>query len=407
MKKSNIIYLIITVLFIIFSIIILHNTNLDNNIELSKALEVIIILFLLRISFGCFLYIRRQYVKSMYSYNIILNVGLLLFLIINILRYINLLVLNWNVLNINDIYNNTVRSFSYFAMLILPCIVILSIYSIISNIVLIIKEGFSYRNVLGIVLGFISIVGLFGSQFIYFLTSKLFFSGQALIFKRFIDVFLNASLSYLYTIIIATLYCNIMASRHNPKYDKDFVIILGSKIRDDGGLTPLLKGRVDRALKFGKEQLDNSGKKIYYIPTGGKGDDEVISEAKAIKNYLVECGVDEKYILIEDKARSTIENMKFSKEIIKKKKEDAKISFSTTSYHVFRSGVIASSQGIDCEGMGSKTKWYFYTNALIREFIANMVQERKRHIGIILVINIFALILIIIGYYFNLIAFVN
>ena len=225
--------------------------------------------------------------------------------------------------------------------------------------------------------------------------------------KRFIDIFLNATLSYLYSIIIATLFCNIMASRHNPKYDKDFVIILGSKIKDNGELTPLLKGRVDRAIRFGKEQFDSSGKKIYYIPSGGKGRDEVISEAEAIRNYLVKCGIDKKDIIIENKSTSTEENMKFSNEIIKKKKQDAKISFSTTNYHVFRSGVIASNEGIYCEGMGSKTKWYFYTNALIREFIATLVQERKRHIGLILVINISTLILVLIGYFYNLIAFIN
>jgi uncharacterized SAM-binding protein YcdF (DUF218 family) len=93
--------------------------------------------------------------------------------------------------------------------------------------------------------------------------------------------------------------------------------------------------------------------------------------------------------------------MKFSNEIILKKKKDAKICFSTTNYHVFRSGVIANECGIDCEGMGSKTKWYFYTNALIREFIANLFQEKRRHIGILLIINLSTLILVLIGYYYH------
>ena len=93
--------------------------------------------------------------------------------------------------------------------------------------------------------------------------------------------------------------------------------------------------------------------------------------------------------------------MKFSKDKIDNAKKDAKISFATTNYHVFRSGVIAYNQGIDCEGMGSKTKWYFYTNALIREFVANLVQERKKHIAIILMINISLFILILIGKYYN------
>ena len=95
--------------------------------------------------------------------------------------------------------------------------------------------------------------------------------------------------------------------------------------------------------------------------------------------------------------------MKFSNKIIIDNTKDAKISFSTTNYHVFRSGVIANNCGIDCEGMGSKTKWYFYTNALIREFIANLVQERKKHIALIILMNISIIILVLIGYYYNLI----
>ena len=89
--------------------------------------------------------------------------------------------------------------------------------------------------------------------------------------------------------------------------------------------------------------------------------------------------------------------MKFSKNIIEEISKEAKVSFSTTNYHVFRSGMIANEQGLDCEGMGSKTKWYFYTNALIREFIANLVQERKKHIILLLLINISLILLIVIG----------
>jgi hypothetical protein len=74
---------------------------------------------------------------------------------------------------------------------------------------------------------------------------------------------------------------------------------------------------------------------------------------------------------------------------------------------VFRSGVIASEVGIDCEGMGSKTKWYFYTNALIREFMANIVQERKKHIIMLLMINLSLLILIFIGRCYNFLSILN
>ena len=402
MNKRKIVYFITTLLFVLCCIVIISRTDLANNVELSKAIEIILILYLIRLSYGCILYIKKKFTKQYYSYKSIMILALSIFININILRQIDLLIENWNLINIVDIYNNTIESFSFFAMLTLPCIIILSIYSIITNIILIQKEGFAPRNLLGILLGIISLVGLYDSQMIYILTSKLLAGTEQIIIKKLIDVCINATLSYLYALIIATLYCNIKSARHNPAYDKDFVIILGSKINKDGSLTPLLKGRADRAIEFGNNQYEQTKKKIVYIPSGGQGSDEVIAEAKAIKHYLIENGINENSIVIEDKSSSTIENMRFSKEIIYKINKDAKISFSTSDYHVFRSGIIANNQGIECEGMGCKTKWYFYTNALIREFVANLSQEKKYHILVLLVINIILILLVMIGYYYNL-----
>ena len=288
-------------------------------------------------------------------------------------------------------------------MLTLPCIIVLSIYSIITNIILIKKEGFSYTNMFGILLGIFALIGLFGSQAIYLITSKLPLGDKQLVIKKTADICINVTLSYFYTLIIATLYCNIKAAKHVPSYDKDFVIILGSKIRNDGTLTPLLKGRADKAIEFGRNQMKNTKKSIYYIPSGGQGSDEIISEGLAIKNYLIQQGIDKNHILVENKSTSTIENMMYSNDIILKKKKNAKISFSTTNYHVFRSGVIANECGIDCEGMGSNTKWYFYTNALIREFIANLVQEKYKHISLLVITNMFTIGFVLIGYYYSLI----
>ncbi|MBQ9181082.1 MAG: YdcF family protein [Bacilli bacterium] len=407
MKKSRIIYFFVTLIFVILSIFILSKTDISNNVLLSKSIQMILILFLIRISIGCFLYIKKLYNKQKYSYDIVMNLGLLIFINVNILRQINLLIQNWNVLKIIDIYNNTLKSFSFFALLTLPCIIFFALFSIITNVILIKKEGFSSKNLLGIILGVLALIGILGSQTLYYVITKILFREDKQFIKYALDICINATLSYLYTLIIATLYCNIKAGKHVPKYDKDFVIILGSKINSDGSLTPLLKGRVDKAIEFATNQYENTNKKIIYVPSGGQGADEIISEAEAIKNYLIEHGVNKNQILIEDKSTSTVENMKFSKNIIFEKNNAGNIIFSTTNYHVFRSGIIANNQGIDCEGIGSKTKWYFYTNALIREFIANLFQERTKHIILLLLINISLLILIIIGKYSNFLNIIN
>ena len=379
---------------------------MSNNVLLSKSIQIILILALIRISIGCTMFIKTQYERQKYDYKIIMNLGLLIFINVNILRQINLLIQNWNVLNITDIYMNTLKSFSFFAMLTLPCIIVLSIYSIITNIILIKKEGFSPRRSLGIILGAFALIGLLGSQGIYLLLKNALLGTDRQFIKFALDICINATMSYLYTLIIATLYCNIRAARHIPTFDQDFIIILGSKIKKDGSLTPLLQARVDKAIDFGNKQYEATKKKIVYVPSGGQGRDEYIAEAEAIKKYLMSKGIKENQIMIEDKSKNTIENMKFSKNKIEEVNKDAKISFSTTNYHVFRSGVIANEQGLDCEGMGSKTKWYFYTNALIREFIANLVQERKSHIILILLINISLIVLIFIGRHYNLLTFI-
>lgn len=400
MKRNRIIYLIVTLIFIIAGLTILSKTELTNSVALSKSIQIILILFLIKISIGCSFYIKKQYKKQKYSYGIIMNLGLLIFINVNILRQIDLLIQNWNVLSIVDIYNNTLRSFSFFAMLLLPCIIVLSIYSIVANFILIKKEGFNPTKLLGIILGVLSLLGLFGSQTLYYVISKLLLSSDKKTIKYTLDICINGTLSYFYTLIVATLYCNIKAAKHIPSYDKDYIIILGSRIRKDGTLTPLLKARVDKAIEFANKQYEKTKKRIVYIPSGGKGKDEIISEAKAIEKYLIEKGIDKKQIIIEDKSTSTTENMKFSKEKIIKK--NAKVSFSTTNYHVFRSGVIAYEQGIDCEGIGSKTKWYFYSNALIREFVANLAYEKTKHLILLLMINISLVALIVIGYFNNL-----
>ena len=49
--------------------------------------------------------------------------------------------------------------------------------------------------------------------------------------------------------------------------------------------------------------------------------------------------------------------------------------FVTTNYHVFRSGVWAGLAGLHAEGLGSKTKWWFWPNAFIRECIGLLVKR--------------------------------
>ena len=218
------IYGIVSVLLFLIAIIILSIIDKTNSIKLSLVIQVLLILYLSKIVWGCTIYIKDQYKKQKYSYSIIMNLGLVIFLVINILRQINLLFVNWNMTSINDLYINTLNSFSYFAFFILPLIVAIAIYSIFTNIFLIVKEGFKFQNLLGIIFGICIIVGALASQFIYEIIGHIEFLNSKIYIKKFIDIGLNAVLCYFYCLTLATLYANIMAAKHKPNLDRKSVV---------------------------------------------------------------------------------------------------------------------------------------------------------------------------------------
>ena len=54
---------------------------------------------------------------------------------------------------------------------------------------------------------------------------------------------------------------------------------------------------------------------------------------------------------------------------------ELKVGFSTTNYHVFRGYVCAHRAGMAVEGLGAKTKAYFWPNAFLREFAGLLVAQ--------------------------------
>ncbi len=257
----------------------------------------------------------------------------------------------------------------------------------VSNISLIRHEGFRTRNALGIILSLVMILG----EVLVFVITELFGSGsemQMKIFNGCTSIFASFY-AFMECFLIGAILCGSLSASHEPAYDKDYLIILGCKVKPDGTLYPLIRGRVDRAIAFYKKQLEKTGKKAIFIPSGGQGSDETISEADAMKRYLLEQGIPEEQILVENQSKNTLENMRFSKKLIEERGEGAKAAFSTTNFHVFRSGIIARQNDFEPDGMGSKTKWYVWPNAYMREVIGMMAYKWKAMVLVMLPIIAF------------------
>lgn len=88
------------------------------------------------------------------------------------------------------------------------------------------------------------------------------------------------------------------------------MVIFGCKV-ESWGPSVLLQDRLDTALDYLEDHPD-----MKIVVTGGKGDDEHMSEAQCMYNYLTEHGVDGENILMEDRSRNTWQNVNFCKPLM-------------------------------------------------------------------------------------------
>ena len=366
-------------------LIILYNA--DFLLIISFYIILISILFFLIVKY------KKETKKNMYSYKNARRIGLICFISFTIIIDIFFFVydlFNGHYSTIDFLITSQKDDIYLFVILVFPIAFILTIFMTISNIKLLKEEGTKWTNMLGIILGgFLCLITLISSLIFVVLSYDKYLSIIGYILMMFV--------AYLECIFIGTYVLGIKSAKHIPKFDKDAILILGCRVKKDGTLTNILRERVDRALEFAKMQKDNTGKDIVFVPSGGKGDDEIISEAQAMKNYLLNQGIREENILIEDKSKNTFQNIKFSNEIVKKFFKNVKLAFSTTNYHVFRAGVIATKQKIDIEGIGAKTKTYYWINAFIREFVATLISEKKNNLRALIVLSIIVIMLTLIS----------
>lgn len=103
------------------------------------------------------------------------------------------------------------------------------------------------------------------------------------------------------------------------------------------------------------------------IASGGQDANEDISEAECICRTLVEMGLDESRILLEDQSRDTIENIRNSYELIEDK--NSEVGIVTNGFHIWRSVSIAKSQGHEnVSGVPAKTLMPVGIHYTVREF---------------------------------------
>lgn len=110
-------------------------------------------------------------------------------------------------------------------------------------------------------------------------------------------------------------------------------------------------GRINRRIDIYKKIKD-----CKIIMSDGKVEYEEISEAEAMKEYVVkERQIPEGDILVENQSRNTAENIRFSKSLMK---DGEKFAIVTNYHHLFRTLLIAKEDKISYTGYGAKIRTY-------------------------------------------------
>ena len=165
--------------------------------------------------------------------------------------------------------------------------------------------------------------------------------------------------------VALVLFLFIYGNVSDADFTEDVVIVLGAGLRGEEVGRPLAR-RLDAAIVY-----FNRNPEAYIIVTGGLGERARITEAEAMRRYLVARGVPEERIIKEDQSTSTYENLLFAKAILDERFPAGYSSvLITNDFHIYRAVGTARQVGLEVSRIGAYTDWYTWPVNYLRETLA-------------------------------------
>lgn len=139
-----------------------------------------------------------------------------------------------------------------------------------------------------------------------------------------------------------SVYMVVAACRPAP--ENATVVVLGAGLKGDRP-SRTLRERLDAAVEY-----LNAHPEAPCIVSGGQGADEVCTEAAVMKAYLLEKGIAEDRIYVEDRSSNTDENLQFSRALIQERGLPSAVAVVTQEFHQCRAQAFARKAGFETVG---------------------------------------------------------
>ena len=141
------------------------------------------------------------------------------------------------------------------------------------------------------------------------------------------------ALIFVGVLVFGTLLGAVLhGSYDHVKGEPEIMVILGCQVKP-WGPSILLQDRINKGAEYLKEHPQ-----VIVVASGGQGPDEYISEAQAIRDALVEQGIESSRVLLEDQSYNTIQNLRYSMNLLEKNGYDTQddIIVVSNGFHLTR-----------------------------------------------------------------------
>ena len=170
--------------------------------------------------------------------------------------------------------------------------------------------------------------------------------------------------------VLFIIFLLIYGNTAKVDYNEDVIIVMGAGVIGERVTRPLAY-RLDKAVEYLEENPN-----AVAVVCGGLGENATITEAEAMKKYMITRGIAGERILEEGKSVNSYENLFFAKGILDPYfPYGFKAAVITSDYHIFRSSYLASKVGMSVNHLGAITPIESIPSSYIRELlsIGNMI----------------------------------